>query len=79
MGGEVATEWRFRVAVPGEPRRPLVPDLLIVVDPASRTATLSDRAMSRGLRAHDPIRLAALPDFELVLEPFFAHALDVAA
>jgi len=25
--GEVAVEWRFRVTVPGEPRRPLVPDI----------------------------------------------------
>jgi Uma2 family endonuclease len=28
--GEVATEWRFRIAVPGEPRRPLVPDVAFV-------------------------------------------------
>jgi len=28
--GEVGTEWRFRVAVPGEPRRPLVPDVAFV-------------------------------------------------
>jgi Uma2 family endonuclease len=30
--GEVGTEWRFRVAPPGEPRRPLVPDLAFVAD-----------------------------------------------
>ena len=28
--GEVAPEWRFRIAVPGEPRRPLVPDVAFV-------------------------------------------------
>jgi Uma2 family endonuclease len=28
--GEVATEWRFRVAPPGELRRPLVPDVAFV-------------------------------------------------
>lgn len=28
--GEVGTEWRFRIAVPGEPRRPLVPDIAFV-------------------------------------------------
>jgi Uma2 family endonuclease len=28
--GEVGPEWRFRIAVSGEPRRPLVPDLAFV-------------------------------------------------
>jgi Uma2 family endonuclease len=28
--GEVATEWRFRIAVPGEALRPLVPDISFV-------------------------------------------------
>src|SRR5947209_18307452 len=28
--GEVGTEWRFRIAPPGEVRRPLVPDLAYV-------------------------------------------------
>jgi Uma2 family endonuclease len=28
--GEVATEWRFRIAPPGEPLRPLVPDISFV-------------------------------------------------
>ena len=28
--GEVGTEWRFRISVPGEPRRPLVPDVAFV-------------------------------------------------
>jgi Uma2 family endonuclease len=28
--GEVGTEWRFRIAVPGEARRPLVPDVSFV-------------------------------------------------
>lgn len=28
--GEVGTEWRFRIAVPGEARRPLVPDIAFV-------------------------------------------------
>jgi Uma2 family endonuclease len=30
--GEVGTEWRFRVAPPGEPRRPLVPDIAYVTN-----------------------------------------------
>lgn len=28
--GEVGTEWRFRIAIPGEARRPLVPDIAFV-------------------------------------------------
>jgi len=28
--GEVGTEWRFRIALAGEPRRPLVPDIAFV-------------------------------------------------
>ncbi len=28
--GEVGTEWRFRVQPPGEPARPLVPDVAYV-------------------------------------------------
>lgn len=28
--GEVGTEWRFRVSPPGEPARPLVPDVSYV-------------------------------------------------
>jgi len=28
--GDVLTEWRFRITVPGEPRRPLVPDVAFV-------------------------------------------------
>lgn len=28
--GEVGTEWRFRIAPPGEPHRPLVPDVAFV-------------------------------------------------
>ncbi len=31
--GEIAPEWRFRVAPPGEVRRPLVPDLAYVSNP----------------------------------------------
>lgn len=38
--GEVGSEWRFRVAPPGEPRRPLVPDLAFVTN--DRLAALSD-------------------------------------
>ncbi len=30
--GEVGTEWRFRIAVAGEPRRPLVPDIAFVTN-----------------------------------------------
>lgn len=128
--GEVGTEWRFRIAVPGEPRRPLVPDiafvaferlrglgvddiqtpafaptvaievlspgddprdvaskvdvflrggteLVIIVDPASRTMTLHDRVSSRICSPAATVRHDALPHFELALGPFFADALDL--
>ncbi|MBD5604948.1 MAG: Uma2 family endonuclease [Candidatus Eremiobacteraeota bacterium] len=45
--GEVGTEWRFRIAVPGEPRRPLVPDVSFV-----------EFAALRGL-SHEDIQLPA--------------------
>ena len=38
--GEAGSEWRFRVAPPGETRRPLVPDLAYVAK--ERLAALSD-------------------------------------
>jgi Uma2 family endonuclease len=38
--GEVAVEWRFRLAPPGELRRPLVPDVAYVSD--QRLRALSD-------------------------------------
>ncbi len=38
--GEVATEWRFRIAPPGEVRRPLVPDIGYVTN--ERLAGLSN-------------------------------------
>ncbi len=38
--GEVGTEWRFRIALTGEPRRPLVPDVAFVA--AERLEALSD-------------------------------------
>ena len=38
--GEVGPEWRFRVAPPGEPRRPLVPDVAYVS--SDRLRPLSD-------------------------------------
>ncbi len=41
--GEVGTEWRFRVAPPGEVRRPLVPDLAYVSN--ERLQTLSDQEL----------------------------------
>lgn len=40
--GEVGTEWRFRVAPPGEPARPLVPDVVYI-----------DAARLRGLRGDE--------------------------
>ena len=40
--GEVGTEWRFRVRPPGEPARPLVPDVAYV-----------DASRLRGLRGDD--------------------------
>jgi len=45
--GEVGTEWRFRIAVPGEARRPLVPDVSFV-----------DIEALRGL-SHEDIQLPA--------------------
>ena len=41
--GEVVTEWRFRIALPGEARRPLVPDVAFVA--AERLRELSDEAL----------------------------------
>ena len=41
--GEVGTEWRFRVAPPGEVRRPLVPDVAYVSN--ERLQTLSDQEL----------------------------------
>jgi Uma2 family endonuclease len=40
--GEVGTEWRFRIAVPGEPRRPLVPDVSFVAFEALRGLSYED-------------------------------------
>lgn len=128
--GEVGTEWRFRIAVPGEARRPLVPDiafvaverlrglteaelqvptfaptvavevlspgddprdvahkvdtylrggsdLVIVIDPATRTMRSHDEIRTWDFGAGDTLRHARLPAFELALEPFFARALDL--
>lgn len=41
--GEVGTEWRFRVAPPGEVRRPLVPDVAYISN--ERLRTLSDEEL----------------------------------
>lgn len=40
--GEVATEWRFRIAVPGEARRPLVPDVAYVANERLRDLSCED-------------------------------------
>ena len=40
--GEVGTEWRFRIAVPGEPRRPLVADVSFVEIEALRVLSHDD-------------------------------------
>jgi Uma2 family endonuclease len=40
--GEVGTEWRFRIAVPGEARRPLVPDVSFVEIEALRGVSHED-------------------------------------
>jgi Uma2 family endonuclease len=40
--GEVGTEWRFRVAPPGESRRPLVPDVAYVSNERIRPLTGQD-------------------------------------
>jgi Uma2 family endonuclease len=42
--GQVATEWRFRIAPPGECRRPLVPDVAYVALERIRELDPSDRA-----------------------------------
>ena len=130
--GEVGPEWRFRVALPNGPRRPLVPDLAfvsferlrgltleelqapafaptiaveilspgddlldvaskvdaylrggstlaIVESPKLRMMTLHDvvRVTTFSAATGDVVRHAALPDFELPLQPFFAIALDL--
>ena len=127
--GEVATEWRFRVAPPGEARRPHVPDvafvrsdqlfglteadmqipalaptvaieilspddnrkdvaskidvylrasteLVVIIDPRSRTMTLHDSKGTRTLSASDVFEHNALPGFELSLAWLFSKALD---
>ena len=40
--GEVAPEWRFRIAVPGEARRPLVPDIAYVANDRLRGFTADE-------------------------------------
>jgi len=40
--GEVATEWRFRIAIPGEPRRPVVPDVAFVANERLRGYTVAE-------------------------------------
>jgi Uma2 family endonuclease len=40
--GEVATEWRFRIAPPGEVRRPLVPDIAFVANDLLRGLSHED-------------------------------------
>ncbi|MEO6990989.1 MAG: Uma2 family endonuclease [Candidatus Baltobacteraceae bacterium] len=40
--GQVATEWRFRVAPPGEVRRPLVPDIAFVRNDLLRGLDVED-------------------------------------
>lgn len=127
--GTVATEWRFRIAPPGEIRRPLVPDvsyvsferlrglededldvppfapdvavevlspgepprriahkiavylaggceLVIVVDPATRTARLHDAHGETALGGDDLVRHAALPGFAVPLASLFADLDD---
>jgi Uma2 family endonuclease len=63
--GSVGTEWRFRVAPPGEPMRPLVPDIAFVsaarLSPLSReerqappfAPTIAVEVVSPGDRADD--------------------------
>src|SRR5579859_3969621 len=49
--GEVATEWRFRVPVPGEPIRPLVPDISYVAH--ARLRPLTDEEIQAPVMAPD--------------------------
>ncbi len=51
--GEVGPEWRFRVAPPGEMRRPLVPDVAYVTN--SRLRTLSDEELEMPPIAPDAV------------------------
>lgn len=43
--GEVGTEWRFRVAPPGEVRRPLVPDVAYIANERLRPLSDADLEM----------------------------------
>lgn len=123
--GEVAPEWRFRVGPPGEPIRPLVPDVsylsyermrgmtrdelqaplvppnaaieisspgqnrrdledkvatllragtdvVIVVDPRTRTIAATDRAEQRTFTEDETFRHAALRDFVFPVSEMFA-------
>jgi Uma2 family endonuclease len=82
-----------RVAVeivsPGDNRRDLASKiavylgggsaLVIVIDPADRTALLHDASGSTKLTAADVLQHAALPGFELQLGTFFEEALTLSA
>ncbi len=124
---QVGSEWRFRIAPPGEIRRPLVPDvslvwnerlrglddedvelppfapdvaveirspgdrvrhlehkvgvylaggaqLVIVVDPSRRSASLHDARGTHVVHEGDDLRHDALPGLSLSLAELFAHA-----
>jgi Uma2 family endonuclease len=58
--GEVGTEWRFRIAPPGEAGRPLVPDIAFVR--RERLAGLSGRDLEVPLLAPDVVVEVLSPD-----------------
>jgi Uma2 family endonuclease len=51
-------------------------ELVVVIDPRSRTMTLHDSTGTKTLSHTDVFKHAALPDFELSLEWLFSKALD---
>lgn len=74
--GEVGTEWRFRIEPPGEPRRPLVPDISYV-KVERRIIRVHDASGETVLTVADTLRHAALREFALPLGPLFSRALDL--
>ena len=58
--GEVGPEWRFRIAPPGEVRRPLVPDVAFVSN--ERLQLLSDEELEMPLLAPDVVVEILSPD-----------------
>jgi Uma2 family endonuclease len=62
--GEAGTEWRFRVQPPGEPIRPLAPDVSFVS--SERLAPFSDAEIQIPLLAPDVAMEILSPDFRRI-------------